>query len=84
MNNLVIDGKQVEPVLSIVILWRRDTSHVKFEWIESKWNVEKDLNQTTSELEKTLGRLVKSSEALSNEAFVKVSIYYCIVTSYLL
>lgn len=70
-----VEGKEVEPVLSIVIFWRRDTSHVKFEWVGSKWDVDKDLNQTTSELEKTLGRLVKSSEALAYEAFVKVSCF---------
>lgn len=73
---MFLGGKQVEPILSIVIFWRRDTSHVKFEWIDSKWDLDKDLNQTTSEIDKTLGRLIKSSETLTYEAFVKVCIYF--------
>lgn len=66
----------MEPMLSIVIFWRKDTSHVKFEWIDSKWDLDKDLNQTTSEIDKTLGRLIKSSETLAYDAFVKVFQFY--------
>lgn len=58
----------MEPLLRIVILWRRDTSHVKYEWITDKW----DLNDTTQKLESTISRLLRSSEALSYEAFVNV------------
>lgn len=57
--------------MSIVILWRKDTSHVKYEWITDKWEVENDLNYTTQKLENTISRLLKSSEALTYEAFVK-------------
>lgn len=71
---MFVGGKQMEPILSIVIFWRMDTSHVKFEWIDSKWDLDKDLNQTTSEIDKTLGRLIKSSETFGYEAFVKVRI----------
>lgn len=57
-------------MLRIVILWRRDTSHVKYEWINDKWEWEKNLNQTTQKLESTISRLLRSSEALTYEALV--------------
>lgn len=65
---LFLEDNFIEPLLRIVILWRRDTSHVKYEWITEKW----DLNDTTQKLETTISRLLRSSEALSYEAFVKV------------
>lgn len=68
----LIDGAYVEPLLSVVIIWRRDTSHIKYEWLSDKWDVEERLNDTAEKLENTIGRLLRSSEALSYEAFVKV------------
>lgn len=60
----------MEPLLRIVILWRRDTSHIKYEWITDKWEWETNLNQTTQKLDSTISRLLRSSEALTYEAFV--------------
>lgn len=71
----LIDGQDVEPVLSVVILWRRDPSHVKYEWLSEKWESdETKLNATTSKLENTISRLLRSTEALSYEALVKVCV----------
>lgn len=68
-----VDGREVEPLLSIVILWRRDTSHVKYEWLNEKWEAdETKLNSTTMKLESTISRLLRSTEALTYEALVKV------------
>lgn len=71
---IFVDGLQVEPVLSVVILWRRDTSHLKYEWLNEKWETDDEakLNSTTLKLENTISRLLRSTEALSYEAFVKV------------
>ncbi|CAH0554830.1 unnamed protein product [Brassicogethes aeneus] len=71
VNSLIPEGTSVEPMLSIVILWRKDTSHVKYEWITDKWEIESDLNYTTQKLENTINKLLRSSEALTNNAFVK-------------
>lgn len=72
---LFTEGKSVEPLLRIVILWRRDTSHVKYEWVEDKWQFEDtNLNDSTQKLENTISRLLRSSEALTYEAFVKVNL----------
>lgn len=78
------------PLLRIVIIWRRDTSHVKYEWLDSEWSVQQDtggdqqdgvaaqsesaanINDTKQRLEETISRLLKSTEALSYEAVVKV------------
>lgn len=88
LNSLIPEGQSIEPLLSIVIIWRRDTSHIKYEWLSEKWETEKDLNHTTLKLESTISRLLKSSEALSYDALVKVScflklIYYFLKLTYL-
>ncbi|KAJ3642615.1 hypothetical protein Zmor_025378 [Zophobas morio] len=70
VNSLIPEGEFVEPLLRIVILWRRDTSHIKYEWITDKWEWETNLNQTTQKLDSTISRLLRSSEALTYEAFV--------------
>lgn len=72
VNSLIPDGEAVEPLLSVVIIWRRDTSHIKYEWLSEKWELEKDINDTAHKLESTITRLLRTSEALSYEAFVKV------------
>lgn len=53
-----------------MIIWRRDTSHVKYEWLSRKWENEDNLNDTVYKLENTITRLLRSSEALSYEALV--------------
>jgi DnaJ family protein C protein 16 len=70
VNSLIPEGEFVEPLLRVVILWRRDTSHVKYEWISDKWEWENNLNQTTQKLDSTISRLLRSSEALTYEASV--------------
>ncbi|KAG5889837.1 hypothetical protein JTB14_023162 [Gonioctena quinquepunctata] len=71
VQSLVPEGEMIQPLLRIVIMWRRDTSHVKYEWIKGKWEMEKNLSDTSSLLEKTISRLLRSNEALANEALVK-------------
>ncbi|KAJ8910877.1 hypothetical protein NQ315_000508 [Exocentrus adspersus] len=71
VNSLIPEGEVIEPLLRIIILWRRDTSHIKYKWFSSKWEIEKNLNDTTSLLESTISRLLRSSEQLTYEAFVK-------------
>lgn len=70
VNSLIPEGNIMEPILSVVILWRKDTSHVKYEWVPDKWDV-KNLNDTQQKLESAISRLLRSTEALTYEAFVK-------------
>lgn len=65
------DGSPDEPLLRIVIIWRRDTSHIKYEWLTEPWSPDGNMNDTKQRLEETIMRLLKSSEALTYEAVVK-------------
>ncbi|CAG9862646.1 unnamed protein product [Phyllotreta striolata] len=71
VDSLVPKGEIIQPLLKIVIIWRRDASQVMYEWLPGKWNTGKNFTETTSALGKVLNRLMKSSESLPNEAFVK-------------
>lgn len=66
-------GSPVEPVLHIVIIWRRDVNHLKYEWLPHTWNTEKsqEWNETRNHLESTIQRLLHASEALSYETVIK-------------
>ncbi|KAJ1527591.1 hypothetical protein ONE63_007554 [Megalurothrips usitatus] len=66
------EGSPPESTLHIVILWRRDASHIKYEWLPSCLNPAMDQwNDTKSNLESTIQRLLQSNAALSGEAIVK-------------
>ncbi|CAH1156022.1 unnamed protein product [Phaedon cochleariae] len=71
LNSLVPEGEIIQPLLKIVVFWRKDTSHLNYEWIDGKWDIEKKLNDTALALERTVGRLLKPSEAPIHEAYVK-------------
>lgn len=67
------EGSPAESTLHIVILWRRDSSHIKYEWLPSGLDSSADQwNDTKSHLETTIQRLLQSNAALSGEAIVKV------------
>ncbi|KAK9890896.1 hypothetical protein WA026_012238 [Henosepilachna vigintioctopunctata] len=71
VNSLIPEGSLVEPMLRIVILWRRDVSHVKYEWLSEKWESRYDFNDSFQKLESSISRLLKANEALSYEGFIK-------------
>lgn len=67
-------------LLRMVIIWRRDPSHIKYEWLngasmhvhhKDNETAEHTLNATRQKLDDTITRLLKTSEALSYEAEVK-------------
>lgn len=68
-------------LLSLVVIWRRDTSHIKYEWVsdvslhvkhvENETN-EQSFNTTKRKLDESIQRLLRTSESLSYEAEVKV------------
>lgn len=64
----------MEPLLHIVIIWRRDANHLKYEWLPHGWvEVVQDdriWNETRRHLEKTIQRLLRATEALPYAAVV--------------
>ena len=78
-----ISKQEEQTLLRLVIIWRRDTSHIKYEWvndatlhepiIDAEDTTEHNFNKTKEKLENTIQRLLRASEALSYEAEVKVS-----------
>ncbi|XP_043269682.1 dnaJ homolog subfamily C member 16 [Venturia canescens] len=69
------EGTPLDPLLHIVIIWRRDANHLKYEWLPTGWieaaQDEKQLNETRRNLEHTLQRLLRVSEALPYAAKVE-------------
>ena len=67
----------IEPLLRVVILWRRDLSRVKYEWLESEWSPDSgdessaaSVNSSHDSLRTTLQRLLTSNEVLTLETEV--------------
>lgn len=78
--------KPEDTILRVVIIWRRDTNHVKYEWVhgatlhqeenqKENETTETTYNSTKQKLDHIIQKLLKTSEALSYEAEVKVRIY---------
>lgn len=71
-----------DTLLRLVVIWRRDTSHVKYEWVSDvSLHVEHSINETDEQryaaskrrLNESIQRILRASESLSHEAEVKVS-----------
>lgn len=78
--NALSSGRD-ETLLRLVVIWRRDTSHIKYEWVSGislhieRLNNETDeynYNVTKRKLGESIQRLLRASESLSYEAVVKV------------
>lgn len=82
INSLSVNSGPDEPLLKIVVIWRRDTKHVKYEWIHDAILVEttniaedeNSFNKTKQKVDETIQKLLKATEALTFEAEVKVSL----------
>lgn len=71
--------------MRVVIIWRRDSSHIKYEWVSGaslhkqlidNETLEHNYHDTKQKLDDAISRLLKASEALSDEAEVKVMQIY--------
>ena len=66
------EGSPLDPSLHIVIIWRRDSSHLEYQWLHHDWSetVENDnqWNETRKSLEQMIKKLLYSSEALLHAA----------------
>ena len=71
------EGVTIDPLLRVAILWRRDLSRVKYEWLESEWSPDSgdessaaSVNSSHDSLRTTLQRLLTSNEVLTLETEV--------------
>lgn len=74
-----------DTLLRLVVIWRRDTSHIKYEWVsgvslhikhlENETN-EQSFNATKRKLDESIQRFLRTSESLTYEAEVKVRILF--------
>jgi hypothetical protein len=73
------EGGPTDPTLHVVIIWRRDTRLIKYDWLPDGWgdSEQPKWNETREQLGSTIQRLLQSSEALSYEAVVQVCVLYC-------
>ncbi|XP_055676696.1 dnaJ homolog subfamily C member 16 [Lutzomyia longipalpis] len=78
--NALVRKDDQETLLRVVIIWRRDTKHIKYEWVdEARLHIHQmdndsadpNYNHTKQKLDDTIQRLLRASEALSYEAEVK-------------
>ncbi|KAK0166405.1 hypothetical protein PV328_004828 [Microctonus aethiopoides] len=69
------EDSPMEPLLHIVIIWRRDANHLKYEWLPNGWfeatRDDNKWNETRRKLEQTLQRLLRVTEALPYAAKVE-------------
>lgn len=68
------EGSPMDPLLHIVIIWRRDANNLKYEWLPNGWidgNQNEDRwNESRQNLEKAIQRLLRTTEALPYAAEV--------------
>jgi len=60
--------------LNVVIIWRRDSNRLKYEWLAEPWrgHVAPKWNETKQQLESVISRLLRTDQGLTSEALVKV------------
>ena len=84
INAISVNSGSNDTNLRLVIIWRRDAKHIKYEWLK-EINIQKVLsvenntvdasyNHTKQKINEVIMKLLRSSEALSFEAEVKVNI----------
>ncbi|EFN79950.1 dnaJ homolog subfamily C member 16 [Harpegnathos saltator] len=69
------EDSPLEPLSHIVIIWRRDANHLKYEWLPNGWadaaQDERIWNETRRHLEKTIQKLLRATEALPYAAVIE-------------
>ncbi|XP_044593084.1 dnaJ homolog subfamily C member 16 [Cotesia glomerata] len=69
------EGSPMEPLLHIVIIWRRDVNNLKYEWLKTRWieptQDENKWNESRQSLEQTIQRLLRTTEALPYAAKIE-------------
>ncbi|XP_076028926.1 dnaJ homolog subfamily C member 16 l(3)80Fg isoform X2 [Oratosquilla oratoria] len=72
--NALTEGSESlsDTVFHIVILWRKDTNHLKYEWLAGGWDLDPEkYNGTREALRSTINRLLHSNEPMPYETIVQ-------------
>ncbi|XP_039969011.1 dnaJ homolog subfamily C member 16 [Bactrocera tryoni] len=78
--NAISKGAEADQLCPIVIIWRYDQTHIKYEWVKGShlnmdFNLydsnEQVINITRRYIDNTIQRLLRTSETFSYETFVK-------------
>ncbi|XP_049305904.1 dnaJ homolog subfamily C member 16 isoform X2 [Bactrocera dorsalis] len=78
--NAISKGAEADQLSPIVIIWRYDQTHIKYEWVKGShlnmdFNLydsnEQVINLTRRYIDNTIQRLLRTSETFSYETFVK-------------
>lgn len=81
INALAVKSGFDNTLLKVVVIWRRDMKHVKYEWVldanlEETTDIgvdENNFNKTKQKIDETISKLLKSTFEMTFEAEVKVS-----------
>ncbi|GFR00470.1 dnaJ homolog subfamily C member 16 [Trichonephila clavata] len=65
-------GAPEDPILHVVLIWRKEHDRVKYQWLEQKWDSEDSVNATKDELKEAVKHLMQSAETLPYDAQVSV------------
>lgn len=65
-------GAPEDPILHVVLIWRKEHDRVKYQWLEHKWDSEDSVNATKDELKVAVKHLMQSAETLPYDAQVSV------------
>ncbi|CAD6995471.1 unnamed protein product, partial [Ceratitis capitata] len=77
--NSITRGSKDGQLSEIVIIWRRDHTHIRYEWIKGlhlSWDIslyasnQDFINVTQKHLDNTIQRLLKTSESFAYETYV--------------
>ncbi|GIY00298.1 dnaJ homolog subfamily C member 16 [Caerostris darwini] len=66
-------GAPEDPILHVVLIWRKEHDRVKYQWLEHKWDINEDsVNATKDELNAAVKHLMQKTETLPYDAQVSI------------
>ncbi|XP_055949494.1 dnaJ homolog subfamily C member 16-like [Argiope bruennichi] len=66
-------GAPEDPILHVVLIWRKEHDRVKYQWLDHKWDISDDIvNVTKEELNAAVKHLMQSTETLPYDARVSI------------
>ncbi|XP_071042785.1 dnaJ homolog subfamily C member 16 [Parasteatoda tepidariorum] len=65
-------GAPEDPLLHVVLIWRKEHDRVKYQWLDRKWDIDDSFNETKEALNAAVKHLMQSTETLPYDAKVSV------------
>lgn len=67
------EGAPKDPVLHVVLVWRKEQDRVRYQWLQNVWTIDSDrINETAEELVSAVVHVMKTTEALLYDAKVNM------------